>query len=308
MLVINSNFSYSSIYYLYLDISNFKGLLQSMNLPLTYYIPILIVAYIIGILLKHLSIGFGISWTWVANKIKRIFPFKAKLFFSKNKLVTKDIKVSAKYVKSLGKFITSSIDPNNASASNVQASVSQLETYADNIIKEATNIDTALSTTPPSTAKSSSEIILSVLKDNSDTLSDRYKLPNTTVASHGNLKEQFKNDKFLKDYARTMSRFNSNISTNPNTLTQKYIAKTNFFSSLATLFFIEFLNSVISLIVYIFYNHAPNVLTVPKITFSILLPSILLGLFCACYKEFKDHNRYQEKENYLYLLETYYKK
>lgn len=56
ILLINCNLNYSSIYSLYVDLTNLKLLLKSLNFPLSYYIPLLVASYMIGIFLKYLSI------------------------------------------------------------------------------------------------------------------------------------------------------------------------------------------------------------------------------------------------------------
>jgi len=246
ILMINCSFNYSSIYSIYVNLANFKLLLKSLNLPLTYYIPLLVASYIMGIFLKYLSIFI--------NKLLKSKPLNNTFFI---------------WIKSLcKKFINHLILKDNSTKYNI-----------------------------------------SVLKNSSNTLLDKYNINDNTGSGNDELKNLFNNASFLKEYARTTSRFN-----NHNNLTQKYIAKTNLFSSLSTIFLIEFLNAFISSIVYAIYSylslnlyHAYEFKLI-NILFPIITPSLFFFLFVACYIEFKEHERLQDKENFFYLLENFYQK
>lgn len=40
----------------------------------------------------------------------------------------------------------------------------------------------------------------------------------------------------------------------------------------------------------------------------IIIPAMLFFMFAACFIEYKKHKRLEDKENFFYLLENYYKK
>ncbi len=139
--------------------------------------------------------------------------------------------------------------------------------------------------------------------DNSSNTNGAYNNANGNLSSAENFSNLFNDSSFLKEYARTISRFN-----NHNNLTQKYIAKTNFFSSLSTLFLLEFINAFISLIVYGFNLHTASQLSLINVLFPFTTSVIFFLLFIFCFIEFIDHKNYQNKENFFFLLENYYRK
>lgn len=246
LLLINCSFNYSSMYSIYIDLANIKLLLKSINLPLTYYFPLLVGAYIIGIFLKYLSIFI--------NNVLKLKLLNNRFFtFIKNPY--------KKFVKHLK--------------------------LKDN----------------------STKYDVSLLENNSNILLDKYNITDNSGSNNNGLEKLFSDSSFLKEYARTTSRFN-----NHNNLTQKYIAKTNLFSSLSTIFLIEFLNALISSIIYalcscysMYVYHAYEFKLI-NILFPIIIPALLFFLFAASYNEFTEHKKLQDKENFFYLLENFFKK
>lgn len=237
-LLYSSDFKYSSVYSLFVDINNIKFIKIFFNNNFKSYVFIIIISFLLGIMLKYISI--------IIDKIRKVnFPFHNFIL---------------KIFMNLKNWIIYNENPN------------------DNYINK-------------------------YIASNESQISEQYNI-NTPEFNH-----EFSEKQFLKSYARVTSRFNGN-----KNLTQKYIAKTNLFSSLSSLFLLEFINSVCSLIVYFIYS-LYNLVWLKSFKFQlfkcympIVITILLLFLFLCCYVEFKTHKKLQDNENFFYLLETYFKK
>ena len=238
-----SKFRNSSMYYLQYSMNNptnLSALKDLININLSNCIPLLILAYIIGLTLKYLSL------------------------FTNNLL-------NMKYIKLIFK--------------------NKYTYYIYCLFRYSRNEQ-----------PNSSHTYKNLINSYSSTLCNNYSL-----SQNVDFIELFKNNTFIQEYARTTARFNKHTN-----LTQKYIAKTNLFSSLSCLFFLEFLNSIISMIIYtingVIYYSSSNIIDIVNIITPVIISCILGILFITCYSEFKDHKEYQLNENFFYLIETYYKK
>lgn len=118
-----------------------------------------------------------------------------------------------------------------------------------------------------------------------------------------NLKNSFKDEdrinKFIKTYASTTSRF-----INHNNLIQKYIAKSNFYISFAAIFFLLLIDTICSSIVLsgIYKQYSYSIFALYIFSFV-----IILFLFISFYREYYRHMKLREKEEYIFLYETYIK-
>lgn len=256
-LLINNNFHYSSIYSVYFDLNNLKLLLQPFNFQLTYYIPILILSYIVGIFLKYLGILVG---KFFSKLLGENFAYNNFFCFFRLKKDTTPSDIMSILIDSSKALIDKYED--------FSKDINSENTISNNISNDATN----------------------------NTINDN-------MCSNEKFKQLFNNSDFLKEYARTISRFN-----NHNNLTPKYIAKTNLFNSLSTLFLIEFLNAIVSLFLYAINLYNASQFNWISLLFPFTTSLIFFFLFVFCFIEFVDHKNYQLKENFFYLLENYYKK
>ena len=97
------------------------------------------------------------------------------------------------------------------------------------------------------------------------------------------------NENFLITFASTNSRFTAH-----NDLIQKYICKMNFYNSFSCIFFILFIDSIISGFIWSLNN-----------PLKILLRVLLLLFFLSFFKQYKNHYTLKLKECYLFLYEYF---
>lgn len=134
------------------------------------------------------------------------------------------------------------------------------------------------------------------IDDKFDYLKDLEK--NITVDFKDKIQINFSNDenykKFLLTYASTTSRFKKH-----NNLIQKYIAKSNFYLSFSIIFFLIFVESIISLIIYLIINR--NSISIRLLIVFLILSFLFWILFKGFYFEFFRHQKLRYKESLLFL-------
>lgn len=109
------------------------------------------------------------------------------------------------------------------------------------------------------------------------------------------------NEKFLTTFASTNSRFISH-----NDLIQKYICKINFYNSFSCIFFILFIDSIISIFIWKTYNPSVHVVFF-KYKVALIVCSLFI-FYCALFKQYKKHYDLKKKECYLFLYEYFNKR
>ena len=106
------------------------------------------------------------------------------------------------------------------------------------------------------------------------------------------------NENFLITFASTNSRFTAH-----NDLIQKYICKMNFYNSFSCIFFILFIDSIISGFIWSLNN--PLKISLSLVVKLILLRVLLLLFFLSFFKQYKNHYTLKLKECYLFLYEYF---
>ena len=177
--------------------------------------------------------------------------------------------------------------------------------FSDNLFKRILiNIIIVLSTIIYKTSKSVKSIInyFSPSQDSYDRLCDNILKDLETnsifkkdlfVDSTNNF-----NNKFIITFASTNSRFISH-----NDLIQKYICKINFYNSFSCIFFILFIDSIVSIFIWKVYNSSS-----PVSYFKCKVALIICSLFVfyrALFKQYKKHYVLKKKECYLFLYEYF---
>lgn len=106
---------------------------------------------------------------------------------------------------------------------------------------------------------------------------------------------------FISTFASTYSRF-----TGHNDLIQKYICKKNFYNSLSCIFFILFVDSIVSFFIWKGLHPCNNINFLDLQIFIIII--LLFVCFLTFLSQYNKHCNLKKKECYLFLYEYFNKK
>ncbi|VYU23720.1 hypothetical protein [Clostridium butyricum] len=106
------------------------------------------------------------------------------------------------------------------------------------------------------------------------------------------------NDYIIKTFASTYSRFTSH-----NDLIQKYTCKVNFYNSLSCLFFIMFIDSLISTFIWVSFNSL--IYTQYTLMKLLVFNTFIFLFYITFFKQYQKHCNLKNKECYLFLYKYF---
>lgn len=166
--------------------------------------------------------------------------------------------------------------------------------YISSIIKPITNFTKKICTSQTDYSEFCDNI-LKILQQNSKF---RHDLFTYTVKENGLDVKKNNNPKFISTFASTYSRFSSH-----NDLIQKYICKNNFYTSLSCIFFILFIDSIIS---YFIWKGLHPSINVYFLDFQIvLIVAFLFICHLTFFNQYNKHCQLKDKESFLFLYEYF---